>query len=89
MTIYMSKRKQEVRAENQPLQSIEFATRNLQRVAPLSRINHIRVELGIFEQGIKRVTMYPQCLFADIESHMKHTDTITLNLNPKDKGGVF
>ena len=89
MTIYMSKRKQEARAENQPLQSIKFATRNLQRVAPLSRINHIRVELGIFEQGITRMTMYPKCRFADHEPHRKHTDTIALNLNPKDKGGVF
>jgi hypothetical protein len=89
MTIHMSKRKPEAGAENRPLQSVESATMNLQRVTPLSRINHIRVELGIFEQGNIRTTMYPKCLFADFASHIQHTDTIALNLNPKDKGGVF
>jgi hypothetical protein len=54
----------------------------------LSRINHIRVELDIFEQGINRMIMFPECLFADLEFHVKHKDTITLNLNPKDKSGV-
>ena len=88
MTIYMSLKKPGARAENLSLQLIEHASRNLQRGTSLSRINHIRVELDIFEQGINRMIMFPECLFADLEFHVKHKDTITLNLNPKDKGGV-
>jgi hypothetical protein len=32
---------------------------------------------------------FPECLLVDIEFHVKHKDTITLNLNPKDMSGVF
>jgi len=33
--------------------------------------------------------MFSEWLFADLEFHVKHKDTITLNLNPEDKSGVF
>jgi hypothetical protein len=52
MAIYTSLKKPEARAENPSLQYIEHVTRNLQRVTPLSRINHIRVELDIFEKEL-------------------------------------
>ena len=85
----MSLKKPGARTENPSLQLIEHATRNLQRGTSLSRINHIRVELGIFEKELKRMIMFPECLFAGLEFHAKHKDTITLNLNSKDKSGVF
>ena len=89
MAIYMPLKRSEARAAYPSFQRVENATRNLQRGTSLSRINHIRVELGIFEKETRRMILFPECLFADLEFHMKHRDTITLNLNPKDKSGVF
>jgi hypothetical protein len=33
--------------------------------------------------------LFPECLFTGLEFHAKHTDTITLDLNPKDESGVY
>jgi hypothetical protein len=53
MTICIYLKRIGARAECLSLHNIEHATRNLQRRTPLSRINHIRVELGIFEKELK------------------------------------
>jgi len=53
MAIYMSLKKPGARADDPSLQLIEHATRNLQSGTSLSRISHIRVELGIFEKELK------------------------------------
>jgi hypothetical protein len=49
----MSLKNTGARAENPTLQLIERATSNLQSGTSLSRINHIRVELGIFTKELK------------------------------------
>ena len=35
-----------------------------------------------------RTIMFPNCLLAELEFYVKHKNTITLNLNSKDKSGV-